>query len=74
MSLEIRNGRFFCTTTGTDTGPQCRDDAEAAELAAHVERTTGRDIRALWQPGAREKALAELRSGELAKRPTCETP
>lgn len=69
MSLEIRFGRFYCTTSECEFGPTCADDHEAAMLAYHVQRTRGVDIRAL-ELTAREAALEEVRDGRA---PTMET-
>lgn len=65
MSLEIRFARFYCTTSECEFGPTCASDAEAAQLANHVQRTRGVDIRAL-DLAVRDKALEELRDGSAA--------
>lgn len=62
MAVEIQHGRFYCTTSETEFGPQCDGSAEAEALQFHIYRTRGLDIRELDMP-AREKALAELRDG-----------
>lgn len=62
MSVEVRFGRFYCTTSEIEFGPTCADDKEAALLQHHVWRTRGLDIRTLDMDG-REKALSELRDG-----------
>lgn len=62
MSLGVQHGRFYCTTSETECGPQCASDQEAAVLANHIRRTRGVDTRDLDMP-ARLRALEEVRDG-----------
>lgn len=73
MSLEVHGGPgcgwFFCTTSEVTFGPYCRSYEEAVELAHHIERTYGVDMRAVGIIG-RFSALDRLRAGDLQAEPT----
>lgn len=73
MSVEVHGGPtigwFYCTTSETEFGPRCRSADEAEDLAFHIWRTRGEDIRAVCTFG-RYSDLDRLRAGLLQEDPT----
>jgi hypothetical protein len=68
MSWEVQYGRYYCTTSECEFGPQCVDDNEAWALCEELKRRFGEmDPRAV-SLDVRKSVLAEMRATRLASK------